>query len=267
MLIDLGTNGELVIGSKDWLVCCACSAGPAFEGVGMKSGIRAMEGAIQRVKIEPKDGDFDVKYETIGKTKPRGICGSGLVDALGELLKAGIVDKQGKIQDIKSKRIKKDKQTNSLEFVLVFARESRTKKDITLTELDIENLIRSKGAVFMGTYVLLKHVGLEFKDLQKIYVAGGLGTYLDIEKAIMIGLLPDLPVERFSFIGNSSIAGAKKCLVSYEAMKEVSEIAKKMTYFELSVDPAFMNEYTSTLFLPHTNMDLFPTVKKELKKV
>ncbi|MFH1406904.1 MAG: ASKHA domain-containing protein, partial [Candidatus Omnitrophota bacterium] len=261
MLIDLGTNGEIVLGNKDWLACCACSAGPAFEGVGIESGVRAMEGAIQRVRITK---DFDVEYSVIGEVKPKGICGSGLVDTVGELLKSGVIDRQGKFREIKSKRLKGKTKTGNKEFVIAFANETQTQKDIAIAEIDIQNLIRSKGAVYMGAYVMLKHMGLKFENLTKIFVAGGLGTYLDIEKAIMMGLLPDLPLERFAFIGNSSIAGAKACLVSYEAMDKAAKIAKKMTYFELSTDPSFMNEYTSTLFLPHTDMDLFPSVKKIL---
>jgi len=267
LLIDLGTNGELALGNKEWLVCCACSAGPAFEGVGIKSGIRAMDGAIQRMTIENKKGDdFDVQYSTIGDKKPKGICGSGFIDLIAELLKAGAIDRQGKITKAGSARIRKDQESGSMEFVVAFAKETSTNKDIAIAETDILNLIRSKGAVYMGIHVLLQHVGFKFEDLKKIYISGGLGTYLDTEKAIMIGLLPDLPVERFLFVGNSSIAGAKKCLVSNQALKEADEIAKRMTYFELSTDPKFMNEYTSTLFLPHTDLELFPSVKKVLGK-
>lgn len=264
LLIDLGTNGEIVVGNKDFLAACSCSAGPAFEGVGIKCGIRAMEGAIQRIKVDKKK-DFELTCSTIGNVKPKGICGSGLVDIVGEFLKCGIINREGKFELLKSKRIRPSEDGGS-EFVIAYGADTLTGKDIVITEADILNLIRSKGAVYMGAHVLLKHMGLKFEDLSRVFVAGGLGTYLDMEKAIFMGLLPDLPQKKFFFVGNTSIAGAKMCLLSNEAYKRAGEIAKKMTYFELSIDPSFMNEYTSTLFLPHTDLNLFPTVKAALKK-
>lgn len=260
LLIDLGTNGEMVLGNKDWLVTCACSAGPAFEGVGIKSGIRAMEGAIQKVNVSG-DGKT-VNYSTIGDTLPKGICGSGLVDIPAEFFKKGIINREGRFITGSSPFIRQNGDT--WEFVIAPKDKTAIGGDIIITEDDIQILIRSKGAIFLGSQVLLEEVGLSFDNLANIFIAGGFGTYLDIEKAIIIGLLPDLPREKFHVIGNSSITGAKMCLVSRQARRKTDEIAKKMTYIELSVNPKFMNEYTATLFLPHTNIELFPTVKKML---
>ena len=247
LLIDVGTNGEIVLGNQEWLVSCACSAGPAFEGGGVTCGMRATKGAIQRVNIT----NNSVKLSTIGGTKPRGICGSGLIDTLAELFRQGVVDRQGKI--IKEKfpqRIREGKY--GLEFVLVNEREADCDYDIVLSEADIDNIIRSKGAIYAGTSILLKKLGLGFEKIKRILIAGGFGTYLDIDKAITIGLLPDLSLDRFEFIGNSSLVGAREILLSFEAMRRAETLARKITYFELSTEPGYMDEYVANLFLPHT---------------
>lgn len=259
LLVDLGTNGEIVLGNKDWLLCAACSAGPAFEGVGIKSGIFATTGAIQEISIS----DGKVYYKTIGNTKPVGICGSGLIDTISELLKAGIIDRAGKFVPNSSTLIRES--DDGKEFLLVRKENTIIMKDIVITENDIATLIRSKGAVFMGIQVLLREVGLNLDDIKQVFISGAFGTSIDIEKAILIGLLPDLPKERFKFIGNSSITGAVIAILSLEARNIVKLVANKMTYVELSTNPKFMNEYTSTLFLPHTNIDLFPTVKQVIR--
>ncbi len=261
LLIDIGTNGEIVLGNKDWLVSCSSSAGPAFEGSGVSSGVRAMEGAIQRVKITP--GDFEVKYSTIGDAKPIGICGSGYIDSLAELFKAGVIDRSGNIKEnISSQRVREGKE--GPEFVLAWTRETQTGEDVIITQSDITNLVRSKGAIYTAAKVLANKMGLELADVKKIYLAGGFGNYLNIEKSVWIGLLPDLEKDKFRFIGNTSLAGAKFALLSYDAMVKAREIARKMTYIELSVEPSFMNEYTGALFLPHTDIDRFPTVTEKL---
>ena len=260
LLIDVGTNGEIALGNKEWLACCSASAGPAFEGSGVSCGIRATKGAIQRVKIKRHENEIDVKMGTIGNEPPKGICGSGYIDALAEMLKAGIINKDGKInRAVKSARQKEG--LDGFEFVLAMGNETAMHKDIVITEADIENLKRSKGAIYAATSVLVKKIGVKFGDIKKIYIAGGFGTYLDIEKAITIGLLPDLPLEKFTFVGNSSLIGAREILLSYETMKKAEEIARKMTYIELSVEPAYMDEYIASLFFPHTDTAKFPTVK------
>ncbi|MCD5401552.1 ASKHA domain-containing protein [candidate division NPL-UPA2 bacterium] len=261
LLIDVGTNGEIVLGNKDWLVCCSSSAGPAFEGCGVKCGMRAVKGAIQRVEI---NSQYEVKYRTIGGAKPRGICGSGFIDTLSELLKAGIIDRSGKMKrDLRTSRLREGEE--GLEFILAWEKEAEGDHDIVITEADAANLIRSKGAVYAGAAVLVRSMGLRFEDLGQIYIAGGFGNYLNIEKAILIGLLPDIPRDKIHFIGNSSLRGARQAMLSYEALNKVKEIANKMTYFELSVDPIFMDEYTAALFLPHTDMELFPSVREKLR--
>jgi len=258
LLIDIGTNGEIVLGNKDWLICAAASAGPAFEGSGVTCGMRAVRGAIQKVKINPKD--FSVKCDTIGNSQPAGICGSGYIDLLAELLSVGIIDKNGKFKtDKEIKRIRESEWGK--EFVLVYKKDFGLDLDIVITETDIENLKRSKAAIFSAASVLVRHMDLNFSKIQQIFIAGGFGTFLDIEKSITIGLLPDLKRSKFSFIGNSSVVGARQTLLSSDAFQKAQEIAKKMTYFELSTDSTYMEEYTAALFFPHTDQSRFPKVK------
>ncbi len=259
-LIDVGTNGEIVIGNNEWLVCCSSSAGPAFEGGGIKCGTKAILGAIEKIVI---DGDR-VHYETIGGQKPLGVCGSAIIDGIAELLSAGIIDQSGKftLLDHPGVRLVDDVP----EFIVAKAEETITGEPIVITEDDISNLIKSKGAVLAAVRVLLKTLEMDFTDLEKLYVAGGFGAHLDIEKAIFIGLLPDIPKERIRFIGNSSLAGARLALLSTHAFHRAEEIANRMTYIELSVHPEFMNEFIASLFLPHTDVELFPTVTKALKR-
>lgn len=258
MLVDVGTNGETVIGNRDFLVCCACSAGPAFEGGGITWGMRAALGAVQRVKIAPGGG---ISWFTIGGGRPRGICGSGLVDLLAELLLAGYLDRAGRLRaDAPVVREGPD----GLEAVVVPFGESAAGRDIVLTSADIENLLRAKAAVYAGGSLLSRRLGIDIRDIQRIYVAGGFGTYLDIPKAILIGLLPDVPVERVTFIGNGSVAGAKMALLSHEAWHRAALVAQKMTYRELSTDAGFMEEYVSATFLPHTDCARFPRACAQL---
>jgi uncharacterized 2Fe-2S/4Fe-4S cluster protein (DUF4445 family) len=257
ILIDIGTNGEIVLGNKEFLVACAASAGPAFEGSGVTCGMRASRGAIQRVKIGLRD--FEVSFNTIGDVKPRGICGSGYIDLLAEMLRAGIIDKSGKIKAKNSKRIREGQAGK--EFVVAFKEESNSGSDIVIAEPDIENLKRAKAAIYSATAILVKHMHLDFSSIKKIFIAGGFGTYVDVNNAVNIGLLADVERERFVFVGNSALAGARQVLLSYEATKIADEIAKKTTCFELSVDPGYMDEYMAALFFPHTDLAKFPSVK------
>lgn len=257
VLIDVGTNGEIVLGSKEWMISAAASAGPAFEGSGVSCGMRATAGAIQRVRLEGPD---KVILETIGKARPRGICGSGYIDALAELFLHKILERDGKIsRSIKSSRIRETEAGR--EFVLAYAAETDIGADIVITEADIENLKRSKASIYSATATLLKKLNLKFEDVRRFYIAGGFGTYLDIEKAVTIGLLPDLERQRFTFIGNSSLVGAREILLSYEAFEKAEEIARTMTYMELSVEPGYMDEYVQALFFPHTDLARFASVK------
>jgi uncharacterized 2Fe-2S/4Fe-4S cluster protein (DUF4445 family) len=259
LFMDIGTNGEIVIGNNEWLMTAACSAGPCFEGSGIRHGMRATEGAIESVKIDPLT--FEPTLGVIGSATPAGICGSGMIDVISELFFAGVIDQRGKfMRDLRTDRIKTGEE--GPEYVL-FRGEL---KDIVLTEVDIENVMRAKAAIYAGVSVLLKEVGLSLDIVERVYIAGGFGNYLNVDKAIMIGMLPDLPKEKFSFIGNASISGAYLCLLSGNMRKEAEDIAGRMTYIELSVSRGFMDEYMSALFLPHTDMNLFPTVRDLYKK-
>ncbi|OGW35713.1 MAG: hypothetical protein A2010_18695 [Nitrospirae bacterium GWD2_57_9] len=263
LFIDIGTNGEIVLGNQDWLVTAACSAGPAFEGSGIKFGMRAMEGAIEEVEIDPRT--YEVNYRVIGDVKPIGICGSGMIDALAEMYLNGVIDQKGKIrEEIGSKRIRRGE--SGLEYVLAWRVESAINKEIVITEVDLDNLIRAKAAIYAGFATLVSHMGMTFNDIEKLYIAGGFGRYIDVERAITIGMLPDLPVDKIQFLGNTSIMGAYFALLCDRLRHEAEEIAKRMTYVELSVSRSFMDEYMSALFLPHTNIDAFPTVKEHMKR-
>ncbi len=257
VLIDIGTNGEIVLGDREFLISCAASAGPAFEGSGVSSGMRAAIGAIQKVKIDTRH--LEVHYETIGSVKPRGICGSGYIDIISGMLKAGLLDKSGKIKDVSHKRIR-DAEFGK-EFVVAFKEENGASSDIVISEADIENIKRAKAAIYSATACLIRHMKLDFKEVKKIFIAGGFGTYLDVDNAVNIGLLPDVERKRFIFVGNSSLAGARQMLLSYEALEKAAEIARKITYFELSIEPGYMEEYMAALFFPHTDLLRFPGVK------
>ncbi|BBB89840.1 MAG TPA: ASKHA domain-containing protein [Methylomusa anaerophila] len=257
LLIDIGTNGEMVLGAGDWLVTCSCSAGPAFEGSGITFGMRAMHGAIEHMQINPET--YEVSYATINNGRPLGICGTGLIDGLAKLRRTGIIDRAGKFQThLPTPRMRIGEV--GPEFVLVWAADTEIDRDIVISEADVKNLLRAKGAVFAGIRTLLNVVGFEFGSIETVYVAGGFGNYLNIPDAIAIGLLPDLPVEKYKFIGNSSAKGACMALLSAEAWAEAQDVAGKMTYIELSVGNMFMDEFISSLFIPHTDLTLFPNV-------
>ncbi len=258
LFMDIGTNGEIVLGNSEWLVAAACSAGPCFEGSGIKHGMRATEGAIEDVRINRETLEPEIKV--IGDTAPIGICGSGMIDVVAEMFLSGILNQKGKLQKEISKRIRQGEE--GLEFVVY----SGSGRDIVLTEPDIENIIRAKAAIYAGFSILLKEVGYTFDDIKKVYIAGGFGKFLDIGKAIILGMLPDISREKFEYMGNTSITGAYLCSLSRKMREEAEEIARKMTYLELSVSRSFMDEYVSALFIPHTNIDAFSSVKKLIKK-
>jgi uncharacterized 2Fe-2S/4Fe-4S cluster protein (DUF4445 family) len=258
LFMDIGTNGEIVIGNNEWLVTAACSAGPCFEGSGIRHGMRATEGAIESLKIDPES--FEPLFNVIGDGEPMGICGSGMIDAISEMFLTGIIDQKGKfVREVKTDRIRDG--LDGPEF-LIFSRDGT---HIVLTEVDIENILRSKAAMYAGVSLLLKEVNLSLDTIERVYIAGGFGNYMDIDKAIIMGMLPDLPKERFSFLGNASITGAYLSLLSKDLRREAGVIASKMTNIELSVSRRFMDEYMSALFLPHTDIRLFPTVEKLLE--
>jgi uncharacterized 2Fe-2S/4Fe-4S cluster protein (DUF4445 family) len=253
ILIDIGTNGEIVLGNKEFLVATAASAGPAFEGSGVSCGMRSSAGAIQNVAIE-KD-TFRVTCGTIEGAPARGICGSGYIDAIASMLEAGVLDKAGRIKEV-SDRVRRTEA--GAEFVLVAKGESGAGADIVITEADIENIKRAKAAIYAATVTLMVRLSFDFDRIAHIFIAGGFGTSLDIRAAIKIGLLPDVDEKKYQFVGNSSLAGARQQLISSDALKIADDIAGKMTYLELSVEPGYMDEYMAALFFPHTDLARFP---------
>jgi len=262
LFLDIGTNGELVVGNRDFLLACACSAGPAFEGGGIKCGMRAAFGAIEGVEIDKETGK--ASYWTIGNVVPRGICGSGIISLLGNLFLTGWIDAAGKLnRERKSPNIKSEGR--HAKYNIVPAEESSTGEPISISEIEIENIIRAKAAIYSACTLMLKQVGLNFDDLANIHIAGGFGRFIDLEKAIVIGLLPDLPLEKFKYIGNASLMGTYLVLISKDYHQKQLELAKRMTYMELSTDPSYMEQYTGALFLPHTDESCFPSVQKMLK--
>jgi len=260
LFIDIGTNGEVVLGNKEWMVCCSASAGPAFEGSGIKHGMRAAKGAIEIMHITK---DFEVSYSAIGNIPPRGICGSGLLDCIAEMLRSGIIDRSGNFQKgLKTDRLRK--KDDEYEFVLVDKEETGIDSEIVITQAGIANLVRSKGAIYAAVSILVESMGLSIDDVHCVYLAGGFGNYLNVRNAITIGMLPDMPTSRIKFVGNTSLTGAKMALVSEEAFEAVQNIASQMTYFDLMGNQKYMEEFMSANFLPHTNLDAFPSVQKEL---
>jgi uncharacterized 2Fe-2S/4Fe-4S cluster protein (DUF4445 family) len=263
LFIDIGTNGELVVMGDDWAVGCACSAGPAFEGVGIQCGMRATYGAIHTISIK-KDAD-SLQYLTIGNQLPRGLCGSGLIDLVAGLFSRHIINRDGKfIETTAMQRIKRHHR--KAHFVVVDAQDAVFGKEIIITEHDIANLIRAKAAIFSAISLILKKLDLDVTRIEKIYIAGAFGSSLHITKAIEIGLFPDLPPERFQYLGNTSLYGAVLALLSSEHRKELNDIAQSMTYIDLSSETGYMDEYMAALFLPHTDQTLFPNYSQSFAK-
>lgn len=257
LFLDVGTNGEMVLGSKEWLVTCACSAGPAFEGAGVLHGMRATEGAIDEVWIN--DETLEASWRVIGGGKPKGLCGSALISLLAESLMTGVINKSGRFNlSLDTKRIRKG--SHGGEYVLAWADETEIGEDIMLTEVDIDNLMRAKAAIFAGFTVLADSVGVPLDSVEQVLIGGGFGQYINVEKAVQIGLLPDMPWERFNFLGNTSLKGAYLALLDYKNKDRIGEIANRMTYIELSADNRFFDAFTSAMFLPHTDKALFPSV-------
>ncbi len=263
LYIDIGTNGEIALGNKDWLVCCSCSAGPAFEGAGVKHGMRATRGAIEQVRVN--EVTLEPMIITVGNRRPIGICGSGLIDTLAELFLTGILDERGKVNvDLETPRVRQSDAGG--EYVLAWADESGTNRDIVITDSDIDNLMRAKAAIYAGINVLLEEVGMTIENVEEILIAGAFGRYLEIDKAIIIGLLPDVDTDKIKFVGNGSLLGSYLMALSKNLINEADRIAKMMTYLELSTNSHFMDQYVSALFLPHTHIEEFPSVKVRLEE-
>ncbi|VEN74586.1 Ferredoxin [Candidatus Desulfarcum epimagneticum] len=259
LFIDIGTNAEIVIGNRDWLACAACSAGPAFEGGGITFGMRASKGAIEDFSIDPHT--FEPMNITIGNVRPKGVCGSGLITIAAALFDEGVIDSGGKFnRDLDTPRIR---ETEGIwEYVLAWKEDSQVDRDIVLTEPDIDNLIRAKGAIYSGFMTLLEEVGLGVGDIERIFLAGGFGSYVDLERSMTIGLLPEIDPGKIRFLGNGSLMGAKISSLTNHVRQEVVEVVKKITNFELSETPSYMDSYIAALFLPHTDINLFPNLKQ-----
>ena len=263
LFLDVGTNGETVLGSQDFLVTCACSAGPAFEGAGVLHGMRATRGAIEEVWV---NGDtYEPTFRVIGSVKPVGLCGSGLISLLSEMFLTGVIDKSGKVNmSLESPRVRQG--DHGPEYVIAWAAETGNNQDIVITNVDIDNLLRAKAAIYAGFTVLADGVGFPMEMIERVLVGGSFGKYINVEKAVQIGLLPDMPWENFDFLGNTSVKGAYLALIDHNARRQIAEIAARMTYVELSADNKFYDAFMSALFLPHTDMSLFPTVAKAMER-
>jgi uncharacterized 2Fe-2S/4Fe-4S cluster protein (DUF4445 family) len=258
LFIDVGTNGEIVLGDREWLVACACSAGPAFEGGGVEHGMRATKGAIEEVWINGTT--YEPTYRVIGGVKPAGLCGSGLISLLAELFLTGVIDKGGNLNTLlDTPRVRTGE--HGPEYVVARAEETAQGQDIVITRVDIDNLVRAKAAIFAGFSVLAEQVGVPLEMAEQVLVGGSFGKYINVEKAVEIGLLPDKPWERFHFLGNTSVRGAYLALLDRNARARIAAIAARMTYIELSADNTFYEAFTSALFLPHTDLARFPTVQ------
>jgi len=261
LYLDIGTNAEIVIGNQDWMACAACSAGPAFEGGGIEFGMRAAKGAIEDFSIDPVT--LEPMNITVGNVRPRGICGSGLIIAVAVLFEHGVINSQGKFaRDLDTERIRE--RNGIYEYVLAWQKDTQIDRDVVLTEIDIENLIRAKGAIYSGCMTLIEEVGMRVADIEHIILAGGFGSYVDLEKAMTIGLLPEIDPDRITFIGNGSLMGAKMSSLTNRIRRDVAAVTRMMTSFELSETPSYMDNYIAALFLPHTDMNLFPGVQQRM---
>lgn len=270
LFIDVGTNGEIVFGSRDWLVTCACSAGPAFEGAGVVDGMRATAGAIEEVWINAQTYEPNIRVigggspREVGGGRPKGICGSGLISLIAEMFLTGILDKAGNVNlTLPTKRVREGEHGG--EYVVAWADETETGRDIVITRVDVDNLLRAKAAIYAGFTVLAEQVGMTLNDVQQMVIGGSFGKYINVEKAVQIGLLPDMPWDKFKFLGNTSIKGAYLALLDAQQRERVADIARRMTYIELSADNSFYEAFTSALFLPHTDLSRFPSVEAALE--
>jgi uncharacterized 2Fe-2S/4Fe-4S cluster protein (DUF4445 family) len=258
MFIDIGTNGEIVLGNNELLMTASCSAGPAFEGGGVRWGMRAEEGAIEKVNIDPKTRR--ARYETIGDLAPRGICGSGMIDLISEMLLTGVIDPRGRIALDQSHPCVV-RQDDVLAYLVAPAAETAMGEDLLFSETDIHSIMLSKAAVYAGFTTLLEQAGMDFSAVDRVWISGGFGQYLNFDRAISIGLLPDIDRDKFTYLGNSSIGGAYMALLSGKMRAEARQVSNAMTYIDFSSNVRFMDEFTSAQFLPHTNITAFPSVK------
>jgi uncharacterized 2Fe-2S/4Fe-4S cluster protein (DUF4445 family) len=273
LIIDIGTNGEIVLGNKDGLLSTSCATGPAFEGAQIKFGMRAAPGAIERIKIDPKT--YEVLFKVIGKSdwhshyseegvNAKGICGSGIIEAIAEMFKAGIIKKNGRFNDkIQSSRLRKDDKGRH-EFVIAWKKETSIGKDITVTLEDIRAMQLAKGALYTGCKTLMKRMGI--KEVDKVILAGAFGSYIDRGASLVIGLFPDCDLKSVVAIGNAAGDGARIALLNKDKRKQANKLATKIKYVELTVDPEFQTEFMQAMYFPHMK-DSFPHISDILEKI
>jgi uncharacterized 2Fe-2S/4Fe-4S cluster protein (DUF4445 family) len=262
MLVDVGTNAEVVLGNKNWLIACAGAAGPALEGGVTQMGITAGPGVIDQITIDPDTHEFSI--HTIEDLAPKGICGSGVIDLAAQLFRAGMIDIRGKmVPAVCGNRLKAIDGISH--FVVLPADQSATEADLTISQADLDSLIRSKAAMYTILRTITASVGMTLTELDTFYVAGTFGSFINPSSAICIGMLPDLPLERYKALGNSALGGAAMALASHKSLKEIDGIRNRITYLELNVNQEFMNRFSAAKFLPHTNRSLFPSVRTWVK--
>ena len=259
LFIDLGTNGELVFGNSEFLMSCACSAGPAFEGGDISCGMRATDGAVEACTIDKET--MEPSMTVVGGAAPAGICGSGIIDVIAELFRCGIINGKGKFIREGARILHDEHGMGS--YVLAWKKDTGGVKDVVINEVDIDNFIRAKGAIFSATQTMLASLGFDASVIERVYVAGGIGSGINMKNAVTIGMFPDIPLEHFHYIGNSSQTGAYAMLLSSQAREKVFELGRSMTYLELSNEPGYMDEFVAACFLPHTDSGLFPSVRVE----
>lgn len=262
LFIDLGTNGEIVFGNRDFMMSCACSAGPAFEGGDISCGMRATDGAIEACTLDKYSMEPSLSIVGDPGQRPVGICGSGIIDIISELFRCGIINAKG-LFIREGERVKRDAHGMG-RFVLAGEHESETGREISINEVDIDNFIRAKGAIFSAIHTLLSSVDMSVEMIDTVYVAGGIGSGINMKNAVNIGMFPDVELEKFHYIGNSSLAGAYAMVMSDEANAKLSEVASNMTYLELSTHPGYMDSFVAACFLPHTDSSLFPHSVQEM---
>jgi uncharacterized 2Fe-2S/4Fe-4S cluster protein (DUF4445 family) len=262
LIIDIGTNGEIVLGNRKKLLSTSCATGPAFEGAQIKYGMRAAPGAIERVRIDPKT--LEVEYKVLGEVKPRGICGSGIIEAVAEMFKAGVIKKNGNFNpEVKVERLRKDEK-GQYEFVLAWKSETAIGKDITVTLNDVRAIQLAKGALYTGCKILMKRYGVEKVD--KVILAGAFGSYIDREASMVLGMFPDCDLKKVVAVGNAAGDGARIALLNKKRREEANKVAKQIKYIELTVDPDFQREFMMAMHFPHMR-DEFPNIKSILDKI
>jgi uncharacterized 2Fe-2S/4Fe-4S cluster protein (DUF4445 family) len=266
MAIDIGTNTEIAIGNKDLVMVDSCASGPAFEGMHIQFGTRAASGAIERLRINPET--LDVNYQTIDDIPAIGICGSALVDAPAEFIKSGLMNLKGNfLSEMKEKTNRLRKGPKTWEFVLAWKDETKINSDIVITQADIRELQMAKAAMRTGAEILMKRIGITFKDIDRLVVAGAFGNYIDPENARTIGMYPEIPIEKIEFVGNLAGTGSRLCLISKEMRESAEKISRKVKYYELAVDKDFQKEYLKALYFPHADLQKHPETVKLLQRL